>query len=132
MFLCFGSQKKRLHMSMQALYSPEEMFEKAQPHMVGSVCHLINHQGTTTSVKIVPGVTLEFGPGLFTPIDNEGELKIASRMVVLYHDSLRSESELVDIEEHERSLYETSLLEEAMTNQLQETYFGSDTDTLAD
>jgi hypothetical protein len=131
MFLCFGPNKKRLQMSMQALYSPDEMFDKAHPHLTGSVCHLINRNGNTTPVNIVPGVTLEFGPGLFTRVGNEEELKLASRMVVLYHDSLRSESELVDIEEHERALYETNLMEEAfLADQLQETGFGSDTETI--
>ena len=118
-------------MSMQALYSPEEMFDKAHPHMTGSVCHLINRNGNTTAVSIVPGVTLEFGPGLFMRVDNAEELKLASRMVVSYHDSLRSESELVDIEEHERALYETQLLEEAFLVD-QETGFGSDTELTTD
>jgi hypothetical protein len=130
MFLCFGSGcgRARLHMSMQSVYSDSEMFDKAKPHMRGGVSNVINYLGATKQVKIVHGVTLEFGPGLFTQIENEQELWLASRIVVLYHDSLRDESEILAIEENERSMYETNLLEEAILVDMQETGFGSDTD----
>jgi hypothetical protein len=128
MFLCFGARKERLQMSMQAVYSDVEMFEKASPHMKGGVSNIINRHGVLTPVTVVAGVALEFGPGLFTRIENEKELWFASRLVVLYHDSLRSEAELIDIEENERSMYETSLLEEALLcDQTHETV-GSDTE----
>jgi hypothetical protein len=133
MFLCFGGARNRLHMSMQALYTGDEMFDKAKPYLTGGVCNVINRHGLTTPVTVVQGVTLEFGPGLFTRIENEEELGLASRLVVMYHDSLRTESELVDIEEHERVLYETRLLEEAvLVDQMQDTGFGSDTDSRCD
>jgi hypothetical protein len=129
MFLCFGGGHVRLQMSMQAVYSQLEMFEKASPHLKGGVSNLINRHGVLTPVTIVAGVALEFGPGLFTRIENADELWFASRLVVSYHDSLRAEAELVDIEENERSMYETSLLEEALLYaQTCEEGVGSDTE----
>jgi hypothetical protein len=128
MFICVGHVNKRLRMSMQSLYSPEEMFDRASSHLTGKTCNLINCHGVVTPVAIVPGVSLEFGPGLFTRIQNEDELRLASRIVTTYHDSLRTESEQLDIEDHERALYETWLLEEACTARMHDMGVYSDSD----
>jgi hypothetical protein len=117
-------------MSMQVVYSDLEMFDKASPHMKGGICNVINHHGVLTPVTIVAGVTLEFGPGLYTRIETEDQLWFASKLVVSYHDSLRTESENFDIMENQQSMYETSLLEEAMlSDQSQEMGWGSDPET---
>lgn len=116
-------------MSMQSVYSDTEMYDKASPHMSGEVTSIINHHGVLTPVINVPGISLEFGPGLFVRVENDTELWFASRLVVSYHDSLRTESERVDIEENQNSMYETTHMEEAiLLEQTSESGFGSDTD----
>jgi hypothetical protein len=130
MFLCVGPAHKRMKMSMQSVYSDSEMFEKASPHMKGEATNIINHHGVLTPVFHVAGVSIEFGPGLFVRVENDTELWFASRLVVSYHDSLRTESERLDIEENQNSIYETAHMEEAiLLEQSSETGFGSDQET---
>lgn len=131
MFICVGHSKKRLPMSMQSVYVDTEMYDRASPHLAGSTYSLIQRNGVVTPVKIMPGVSLEFGPGLFTTIENESELRLASRMVVRYHDSLRTESEQFEVNEHLRDIEETAIMEEACIAHMQQTH-GLDDEDYAD
>jgi hypothetical protein len=120
MFLCIGHNKKRLTMSMQSVYVDDEMYDRAIPHLKGTTYSLLHRDGKVSPVSIMPGISLEFGPGLFTRITDEAELRLASRLVVLYHDSLRTESEQFEVDEHLRDIEETALMEEACALRMQE------------
>jgi hypothetical protein len=113
MFICVGPSQKRLPMYMTSIYTPDEMFDKAVPHLSPSKCNVIHRNGQVKPVTLVSGIALEFGPGLFTRIADAAELKLASRMSVGYHDSLRTESEQFSIEAAQHDLEDTALLEEA-------------------
>jgi hypothetical protein len=120
MFICIGHNRKRLAMSMQSVYIDTEMYDRALPHLNGTAYSLLHRNGTVSPVNIMPGVSLEFGPGLFTTIHDEAELRLASRLVVGYHDSLRTESEQFEVREHLRDIEETALMEEACMLHMQE------------
>jgi hypothetical protein len=129
MFICVGHNKKRLSMSMQSVYVDDEMYDKALPHLNGTSYSLMHRDGTVSPVSIMPGVSLEFAPGLFTRINNEDELRLASRLVVLYHDSLRTESEQFEVNEHLRDMEETALMEEACLLRMQDMHDEDDADS---
>jgi hypothetical protein len=50
---------------------------------------------------------------MFTRVNDEAELKLATRLVVAYHDSLRTECEQLSIEAAAHDIADTALLEEA-------------------
>ena len=90
---------------------------------------LINQSGVAVQVHSVPGVWIEFGAGMFQKVNSEAELLFASQLVVKYHESLRSESEQLDIDDHRRAIEDTVLLEEACAARLTDMgIFGSDDD----
>jgi len=113
MFICVGPSRKRLPMYMSSIFTPDELFEKALPHLNSTTYTVIHRNGVVKPVNLVSGVMLEFGPGLFTRIEDTAELKLATRMSVGYHDSLRTESEQLSIEAAQYDLADTALLEEA-------------------
>jgi hypothetical protein len=100
-------------MYMSSIFTPDEMFDRAIPHLNGTTYTVIHRNGIVKPVNIVSGVMLEFGPGLFTRINDENELKFASILAVGYHDSLRTESEQLSIEAAAHDMEDTVLLEEA-------------------
>jgi len=119
-------------MSMQSIYSHDEMFDRAVKHLKCGKTTLINQAGVAVHVHIVPGVWIEFGAGLFQKINSETDLTFAAQLAVKYHDSLRSESEQLDIEDHRRAIEDTLLLEEACAARLSEMgILGSDDDDTA-
>jgi hypothetical protein len=98
---------------MSSIFTPDEMFDRAMPHLNGTTYTVIHRNGVVKPVNVVSGIMLEFGPGLFTRIHDTAELKLASRLTVGYHDSLRTESEQLSIEAAQHDLADTALLEEA-------------------
>ena len=98
---------------MSSIFTPEEVYDKAVPYLDGTTYTVIHRNGKVKPVNIVSGIMLEFGPGLFTRIHDTTELKLASRLVVGYHDSLRTESEQLSIEAAQHDLADTAMLEEA-------------------
>lgn len=116
MFLAVGNQKRRLHMSMQQVYTPDHLFDRASPHLYGSTAALAvasQRDGVVRAISIHTGVYLEWDAGRYEKLEDESQLRLACRIVVAYHDSLRTESEMLSIREAEWSQQETALLEEA-------------------
>ena len=122
MFICVGSNRRRLHMSISAVYSEDHMYERAIPYLFAEhVTHEIHAlNGTIQQVRLGSGFFLEFAPACFTRVQCETELRFASRLVTLFHDSLRSESEQLSIEENEWFQQDTALLEEAVAYRMLE------------
>jgi hypothetical protein len=104
-----------MQMSMNGVYVDEEMYDKALPHLTGTPHMKIQYNGVVSKVPQPVGLTLEYGPGLFTPIKTPSELRLACRLVVGYHDDLRTQSEQSEIEDARRDLEDTALLEAACT-----------------
>jgi hypothetical protein len=116
MFLVVGPNKRRLHMSMQQVYSDDHMYDRAAPHLFGKQAALavVQRDGNVRAVSIPSGVFIEWSAGWYVKVEDEAQLRLASRLVVAYHDNLRTESEMLSITENEWSQRETDLLEEAV------------------
>jgi hypothetical protein len=114
MFLAVGLAKRRMHMSMASVYSADHMYDRAAPHLYGmqAVGALVTQNGTIQSLPMHTGVYLEWQAGEYEKLRDEGELRLASRLVTSYHDSLRIESEQLSIREQEWVEQETALMEE--------------------
>jgi len=115
MFFAVGLGKRRLHMSMTSVYSAEHMYDRAAPHLYGmqAVGAFVTRTGNMQTLQVQTGVYLEWSAGNFEKIGDESELRLASRLVTGYHDSLRTESERLSIWESEWSQQETELIDEA-------------------
>jgi hypothetical protein len=122
MFLCVGVSRRRMHMSMGTVYSEDHMFDRVIPYLFAEhVTHIIHAlDGSDQQVRMGSGVFLEFTPACYTRIQCETELHFACRMVTLYHDQLRSESEQLAIDENEWIQQETELLEEVVAYRMLE------------
>ena len=132
MFICVGPQRRRLHMSMSTVYSEDHMYEQAIQFLsVEHVTHVIHAtNGTKQQVCSNLGVFLEFAPACFTRVQCETELRFVSRLVTLFHDQLRTESEQLSINENEWFQQDTALLEEAVAYHMLEPDSGeSETDS---
>jgi hypothetical protein len=135
MFLAVGHQKRRLHMSMQQVYSPDHMFDRAAPHLHGSTAALAvasQRDGVVRAISIHTGVYLEWDAGHYEKLEDESQLRLAARIVVAYHDNLRTESEQLSIREAEWSQQETDLLEEACRARMEQWDNESDSEEVAE
>ena len=122
MFICVGQARNRVHMGMNSLYNADEMFDRISSHLTGKAVMYINWQGTLSKIEKAKGLWLQFGPDIFESIGNEHELKLACRLVVKYHDSLRTQSEMCEIEDAERCRLDDELLEAAAAAHLQDDF----------
>jgi hypothetical protein len=107
-------------MAMNAVYVADELFDRVASHLTGTPNLFIHRNGALTRVEQESGLWIQFGPQLHCRISNEDELRLACAMVTAYHDSLRSESELLDIQDAAEDLLDTQLLEEAAAKHLEE------------
>ena len=122
MFICVGQQRERVHMGMNSVYCADEMFDRISSHLKGRAVMYINWNGALTKVEKSKGLSIQFGPDLYEGISNEHELGLACRMVVKYHDSLRTQSEMYEIEDAERYRLDSELLEAATAAHLEEEF----------
>jgi hypothetical protein len=104
-------------MSMQQVYSDDHMFDRSVPYLFGRQAALavVRRDGTTRAIAVPTGVSLEWSAGFYVKIDDEAQLRLACRLVVAYHDNLRTESEMLSIKEDEWLQQDTELLEEAIS-----------------
>ena len=100
-------------MGMNAIYVAEELFDRVSTHLTGKPTMFIHTNGVLTKIETENGLWIQFGADLHVRIANKDELVLACKMVCMYHDGLRTESELLDIEAAENDRLDTELLEEA-------------------
>jgi hypothetical protein len=100
-------------MGMNAVYVADELFDRVSHHLTATPVMFIHSNGVLSKIEQEAGLWIQFGADLHCRIANEDELRLACKMVVAYHDSLRTESELLEIEDAEQDRLDSALLEEA-------------------
>jgi hypothetical protein len=102
-------------MGMNSVYVAEELYDRVSNHMDGKPVMFIHTNGVLSKIEKETGLFIQFGPLLHCRISNKDELMLACKMVCMYHDGMRTESEQLEIESAENDRLDDELMEAAAT-----------------